>query len=167
MNSKKGSEKARNVLGRMTLFDFDHIFWPLLINDCHWILCLLDCNRRNFSFLDPYHPTEMVSHDVSSTMLNSLTILSEKDDRVYNLHKPWTLISSTNLCQLFTFPSQPSSNSYDCGVIVCIYIWCLVIGSAFPFLSSSHELSNDVAHSLRTQILLLILKSKRCQQTQS
>lgn len=50
----------------------------------------------------------------------------------YGLSSKLKLGNNKELSEKINFPHQPAENSNDCGVLVCINIWMMITGEAFP-----------------------------------
>ncbi len=65
-------------------------------------------------------------------MLLGFTLLSKNFDDRYDDIRQWSAASSSEIAKKYNFPRQPSNNGSDCGVLICLYMWALIVDHPIP-----------------------------------
>lgn len=65
-------------------------------------------------------------------VLEGLTALSEVYNRKYRDNWTWTYVISGQIASEMYLSLQPRGNATDCDVLVCMYIWSVIVGVPWP-----------------------------------
>jgi hypothetical protein len=98
---------VENGYSGINIFEFEHVYIPALINNCHWVLFHIDFTTSKIFVIDPL-PKTMVTNIHLNFLLKFLEV-------EYARLRPGT---RTHLEVVFSTPSHPQDNSIDCGVYV-------------------------------------------------
>jgi sentrin-specific protease 1 len=109
-------EVLKNTLQRLNLSAVDYILIPINQNDVHWTLVSLSCNEKSLRFYDS------LGGEGGEILKLIANFFSKITNTPYN---EWQIEIMKNI------PRQ--NNSYDCGVFVCQYAYCISKGVAFNF----------------------------------
>ena len=165
--SKLHDEKSQGWLCDLEIHDANWIIFPVHSHTGnHWMLAVADTATFGAFLIDPIEPKKYVTDpsdpnaSVVLAVLNSLSkSYSEKyyDDRAWKFIDPFLVVYSLNLWK------QPAGNSWDCGVIVCAYIWAFVNGSPLPSLAVDEKrtrraLFNRMMDSVRIALMGILFQ---------
>ena len=125
----------QNHSANIAFHDIDAIIWPFEYLS-HWFLCIGYTDRRKVVLLDPYNPSQEFqsikdSSKATHLALDGITQLTQNYDGANSISVSWTIESARNIPNLLPLPVQPPSNSSDCGVLVCLYIWSILTGESW------------------------------------
>ena len=130
----KRKEIVENTLNGLDIFDVDFFIWP--IHDVnHYLLCIVDVNDRECFLFDPKCPSKIQKGSYSAlqkTLQGCISLMTKKYDEKYSVKTKWTFMSPSYIARTYGFPVQPTSNSDDCGVLVCLYAWAFMTGEVIP-----------------------------------
>lgn len=128
------------LMNGFELHDIDVILWPIHQHKRkHWVLCVAFTRNLEYLILDPFNARSrtLIEGELAEQVAICLESISRsyankyKDHRVWRQIRPWKLAVGLNL------PVQPKGNSNDCGVLVCLYIWAIVVGARWPDVKDS------------------------------
>lgn len=131
---KRYFEKRLNFL-------VDYILWPIFSKN-HWMLCYADVHAKKIQMIDPYHPsrkTIRITEDIKDAVLHTLNIYSIQNRKFLNPKTTWIFDRFNHISEELNFIAQPSNNGQDCGVLVCLYVWSILVGLPLPNLYSDFD----------------------------
>ncbi|KAI0565477.1 Ubiquitin-like protease [Gracilaria domingensis] len=113
--------------------DIDYILWPVHVNESHWVLCIVEIQTQTYRILDPFHVRSrfMGNKKVSKQIKDTLNHMSAKYSKLYGKIFTWKELAPRDVAIMFQLVEQPVTNGTDCGVLVCMYAWTLLVGKAF------------------------------------
>ena len=94
------------------IFELEKLFIPINIDNMHWILAVIYMQEKRIQIYDSYNSPGII---YLNNLIEYLKCEYQDKKNAIGNWKNWNLVS----CQDDT-PSQ--TNSYDCGVFVCMYI---------------------------------------------
>ena len=121
----------------------------------HWLLCHINISERSITIFDPFKPMDMINDE---SLMKKITTCCEclfaVYDKKYKVSKAWKFESPAFIAKTFNFPFQPSGNSNDCGVFICLYMWSLMTGFLLPVVE--HNNVHQFISSTRNSIAALL-----------
>ena len=142
--------KARSLerfFNGIDIFSVDIFVWPLNTGS-HWVLCIACVKSFCVTILDPMDPynSERIRSSESKKVLKALNCMCASQARIAGKQNQWTLSGCSTIARNLNLPVQHESNTTDCGVLVCIYVWCILTGKEYPF--SSQERKNSYSRRM-------------------
>ena len=117
---------------------------PININNNHWILFFFDWNKQSLTIFDSYESYYEYLHELLKPLWS---YFCNENRSVYNGKYP---MRNVNIYIEKNIPKQ--SNSYDCGVFVCIYALYITEG----FLENFNFNQEDLRYFRKIIFIFLI-----------
>ncbi len=105
---------------------------------------MAEVKSRNIHFFDPYEPenSTRMGDTFKRTVLLGFTLISKNFDERYDDRRQWRAASSSEIAKQYNFPRQPSHNGSDCGVLICLYMWALIVDHPIPVVHNGQGTSS-------------------------
>jgi hypothetical protein len=110
------------------IFMYDHLFFPINKGGSHWFLINYDAKEELINVYDPW------PHVESQVWVDRITqYLSDEYERLYN-NKKYAVALRDKLRGSAVYQTCPKqTNSWDCGVYVCLFGYCLAMDEQMNF----------------------------------
>ncbi len=69
-------------------------------------------------------------------------MLTQSWDTAQEAIRKWAVASSEEFVTKYIFPLQPLEHFSDCGVLVCLYIWSILVDHPIPNIKSTVTRNN-------------------------
>lgn len=127
------------------MHDIDIILFPIHVNESHWSLAVAYINSRVYHIFDPLEPHTAFSNNSEevTSVKHALSFLSEEYSKDYNVSQKWAFLANSKLATELNCFEQP--NSFDFGVMVCLFIWAISSGcglQSIPITSKENSTDN-------------------------
>lgn len=129
------SDVAPSLPEGVTLDDVDVILWP--VNDVsreHWLLCVAETGTRRVCALDPQSPMQFKEKSTEFVLkiVSGLQAMSSAHDDRYGVERKWESHSPRGIATELNLPIQPPKDVHSCGVLVCLYMWAIIVQQPCP-----------------------------------
>jgi Ulp1 protease family, C-terminal catalytic domain len=94
---------------------------PWNICNSHWIIAIVDFNRKECMIMDPFTPKDIDSRVCASRFKKLITRM--KDNCIYGLGKEFPLLKLIQ-CPMENIPVQ--TDGYNCGVFIIYYMFTII-----------------------------------------
>ena len=88
--------------------------------------------------LDPQDPKKFFMNRTDPNVANVLAVLNSLSANYrekYSDRRFWKIVDPFHVSYSLNLWRQPNGNCWDCGVIVCAYIWAFVTGYPLPLVT--------------------------------
>lgn len=100
--------------------EVDYRICPLL-QQSHWMLSIGDVADREVSFFGQYIPVKPFTRiGLPETVLEGLALMTKRYDESHHIRQKCQVSSPRRTGSIHKFIPQPTDNTTDCGVLVCI-----------------------------------------------
>lgn len=148
---KKRCTTLQKWFSGFPLHEVHFIIWPIYFEN-HWSLSISNIEDRKVYYVDPYGPDQIRrgNRNLRQNILFALQNISKYYDDHYCIKNDWKFSCTKQIVKELNLLTQPKSNTFDCGVLVCIYIWAFVTGLQVE--PSCNDCFDETMSSFRTFI---------------
>lgn len=130
-----GGEVAPSLPTGVSPADVDIILWP--VNDAkraHWLLVVAETDTRSVCALDPQTPMRGGGESAAFVdgIVEGLRAMTSEYDERYGVQRRWEVASPRKWATELNLPPQPPGDITNCGVLVCMYMWAIIVGMPCP-----------------------------------
>ena len=128
----KDEKTVGELLNGIHLHEVNHLVWPIFDSN-HCLLWNGNVCSREFFLIDPKNPYQFSKRNkLLGKIIDCLARISYSYEREFKISISWKSKSPFSLSNVHKFPTQTVSNSNECGVLVCVYIWSFMKGMVIP-----------------------------------